>query len=158
MVITTHFDMSEFACKCGCGICNYERSLFDKLEKLRTMLGDKPINIISGYRCPKHSVDVGGSATDAHTKGIAADINVKGLTSWDIAEKAEQCGFTGIGIISDTNCHVDIRNSSNYVNSHWFGNEMTGENFIKTFQRESYKNTSIINIDGVNYRITIEKE
>ena len=32
-------------------------------------------------------------------------------------------------------CHVDIRNSSNFVNSHWFGDEITGNDWVETFQR-----------------------
>ena len=32
-------------------------------------------------------------------------------------------------------CHVDTRDSEQYSNNHWFGNETTGENWIKTFQR-----------------------
>ena len=32
-------------------------------------------------------------------------------------------------------CHVDTRDSEAYVNSHWFGNETTGEDYIQSFQR-----------------------
>ena len=32
-------------------------------------------------------------------------------------------------------CHVDTRDSEPYSNDHWFGNETTGNDFIKTFQR-----------------------
>lgn len=43
------------------------------LEPLREAWG-KPIHISSGYRCPKLNKRVGGSATSAHLKGLAADL------------------------------------------------------------------------------------
>jgi len=41
---------------------------------------------ISGYRSPAHSVAVGGSANDPHTRGEAADIGVGGQTRISAAE------------------------------------------------------------------------
>lgn len=139
MKLSAHFDSSEFICKCGCGKSNISNELVQKLEQLYSLMGAAAIIVNSGCRCPAHSVSVGGGKTDAHTRGIAADIAVRKqnggyYTGEDIAEAAERIGFTGIGIMSNA-CHVDIRNSANYVNSHWFGNEITGDNWIKTFQR-----------------------
>lgn len=45
------------------------------LGRLAGKLG-KPVYVISGYRTPKHSVEVGGFANDPHTRGEAADIGV----------------------------------------------------------------------------------
>lgn len=137
--LSAHFDSSEFRCKCGCGKCNPSQLLITRLEKLHTLMHAKSIIINSGYRCPNYSVRVGGSATDAHTRNIAADIVVKKqngtlYTAEDIAEAAERIGFGGIGLMNNA-CHVDTRDSETYANNHWFGDERNGNNYIKTFQR-----------------------
>ena len=131
------------------------------------------IIVTSGCRCPKHSASIpNGSSTDAHTRGIAADVYAvkKDGTRWgafSLAAVAEKIGFTGIGIIDNTAVHMDIRNNSNYVNPHWFGNEITGDDFVKTFSQylpktktaaatpETKKHKLVITLDGV--KIT-EKE
>lgn len=137
--LSQHFDSSEFRCKCGCGKCNPSQLLITRLEKLHTLMGAKSIIINSGYRCPNYSVRVGGSANDAHTRNIAADIVVKKqdgslYKAEDIAEAAERIGFGGIGLMNNA-CHVDTRDSEAYTNKHWFGDERDGRNYIKTFQR-----------------------
>lgn len=137
--LSAHFDSSEFRCKCGCGKCSPSKLLITRLEQLHTLMGAKSIIINSGYRCPAYSVKVGGSATDAHTRNIAADIVVKKsdgslYKAEDIAEAAERLGFGGIGMMNGA-CHVDTRDCEAYSNNHWFGDERTGNNYIKTFQR-----------------------
>lgn len=141
MKLSEHFDLSEFACKCSkhC-IANPDKELIEKLENLHDLLNASSIIITSGYRCPQHSIDVGGTVNDAHTRNIAADIIAykQDNTQYDaetIAEAAELVGFSGIGIITYYAVHVDVRNKTNYVNDHWFGNEMTGNDYIKTFNR-----------------------
>ena len=56
-LIGPHFKHSEFRCKC-CGklpSSGIDPALVLKLEILRKLLGDKPIVIRSGYRCPSHN-------------------------------------------------------------------------------------------------------
>ena len=111
--------------------------LIDRLEKLHSLMGAKAVYINSGYRCNNNPW---GSPTDAHRKGMAADIRVQRkdgtyYTAADIAEAAERIGFGGIGIMEPDSCHVDTRDSEPYVNSHWLGNETTGDDYISTFQR-----------------------
>lgn len=139
MKLSEHFDSKEFICKCGCGKGSPSALLIERLEKLHKLMGAKAIIINSGYRCPKYSVSVKGSATDAHTRNIAADIVVKKqdgtlYPAEDIAEAAERIGFGGIGMMNNS-CHVDTRDSEPYSNNHWFGDERDGRNYIKTFQR-----------------------
>ena len=139
--LSEHFSRHEFRCACGCGGDDkIDKSLIAKLENLHNLLSAYQIIITSGFRCPKYSPTVGGYTTDAHTKGIAADIVVyktpsEKYDSATVAEASERVGFSGIGIIDDTAVHVDVRNLSNYFNSHWFGDERTGDDFIKTFDR-----------------------
>lgn len=133
-----HFHSNEFRCKCGKEHeYKVDENLITKLEALYSELGCSSIVITSGYRCPNHSVAVGGSSTDGHTCGIAADVNcyVDGVLAnpYDVAAAAERVGFTGIGLMA-SNCHVDVRTKSNYKNDHWFGNEVTHDDNITTFQ------------------------
>ncbi|MDE7138909.1 MAG: hypothetical protein K2O29_10740, partial [Ruminococcus sp.] len=83
------------------------------------------IVINSGYRCPTHSVNIGGSATDLHTKGYAADIVCYDQSGNKISSKKVSCvaqdvGFGGIANIDSTYTatHVDVR-TSNF----WKGDE-----------------------------------
>ena len=160
MNISEHFALEEFACKCGCGSSNVDSELIAKLEQLFKAMNAKFIFISSGVRCPEHSVNVGGTRTDAHTRGLAADICVMKqdgnyYTSETIAREAEKVGFNGIGIIDNQFCHVDVRTTENFVNGHWFGDERTGENYIQTFanigepiQTAEHKRTLTVTLDG----------
>lgn len=142
--MTPHFSRREFTCKCGCNTNNVDSELVSKLEQVYEYLsntkdGISAIFVNSGCRCPRHSYSVGGSGTDAHTRGIAADIHAvkaDGQTPWgalEVAAVAEKIGFTGIGIITNSDLHLDIRNNDNYVNPHWFGDERTGNDNIQSF-------------------------
>lgn len=162
MKLSEHFDSGEFVCNCGIEHTMYAE-LISKLEKLFTAIGADAIMITSGFRCPDCSVKVGGTKTDAHTRGIASDIIVrKGsiyVDSETVAECAEKVGFTGIGIIDAHAVHVDVRNAHNYVNSHWFGDERTGNDNIKTFIRNVSRETfsTIIALNGKKYKLTMEE-
>lgn len=164
MKITEHFDRDEFKCKCGCNQNYISKDLIEKLETLHKAMKAHSIIITSGYRCPKHSVAVGGSSTDAHTVGIAADCIVykeRGIpySVEDVAEVAERLGFTGIGLMNGA-IHLDIRNSSNYKNSHWYGDERTGNNDITTFQRGNSAKTTLnitVEINGKKYSGKVTK-
>lgn len=43
------------------------------LEQARKILGDKPILVSSGYRCPELNAAIGGAHNSEHTVGMAAD-------------------------------------------------------------------------------------
>lgn len=135
--LTEHFDSSEFKCPC-CGEMETKLTFVKRLERLRKKLNAKSIVVSSGYRCPKHSLAVGGYSNDAHVLGFAADIAAfkqdgTPYSSKTIAKYAEQLGFGGIGLIDPVYCHVDTRDENKYANNHWFGNEATGQNYT-TFQ------------------------
>ena len=135
--LTEHFDSYEFDCP-HCGENKILKSFVERLEKLHKILNARSIIVSSGYRCPEHSVAVGGYDNDAHVMGFGADIiaykqDGNAYTSKTVAYYAEKLGFGGIGIIDDYYCHVDTRDENKYANNHWFGNELTGENY-STFQ------------------------
>lgn len=55
------------------------RALAELLERIRTLLGDRPILVNSGYRCPRLNQHIGGAKTSQHMLGEAADIRVPGM-------------------------------------------------------------------------------
>lgn len=55
------------------------RRLAGVMEEVRTILGNKPILISSGYRSPAVNVAVGGSQNSAHTLGLACDFTCPGF-------------------------------------------------------------------------------
>lgn len=92
-----YFSKKETSCQCGCGgEIKEELGIF--LDALRQSLG-RPLIITSGYRCKARNEQVGGVSTSLHTKGEAVDIRVNSRNdSYEIAKKAMQIGFTGIGV------------------------------------------------------------
>jgi len=46
-----------------------------RMEDVRRLLGDRPINVSSGYRCRALNRAVGGARTSAHLSGHAVDFN-----------------------------------------------------------------------------------
>jgi len=114
-MLSPHFALRELACKCVKCAGNtpadeFDPYLLDVLEGLRRAYG--PIIVNSGFRCPKHNADVGGSPTSQHLLGRAADIVPKlhrDPETFDaIADVAEAIGATGIGVY-EWGIHVDVR-------------------------------------------------
>lgn len=140
-MLAEHFSVSEFRCKCGGThdtIINPE--LPDKLERLFKALNCSAIIINSGYRCPTHSVNIGGSVNDYHTKGYAADIICYDQSGNKISSKKVSCaaqdvGFGGISNIDGTYTatHVDVR-TSNF----WLGDEVVTKEYSVTSDFYSY--------------------
>lgn len=53
----------------------------DYMERVRTLLGNRPIIVLSGYRSPAVNRAVGGSASSAHMSGHAVDFICPGFGS-----------------------------------------------------------------------------
>jgi zinc D-Ala-D-Ala carboxypeptidase len=84
MKLSEHFDLSEFTHSQTADRNHIDNTppsyilpklmlLAQGMEKVRSLLGDKPITISSGYRCDKLNSLVGSRPTSQHTLGIAAD-------------------------------------------------------------------------------------
>ena len=58
------------------------------LEKVRSSFG-KPVMINSGYRSPALCEAIGSKATSQHCKGEAADIEIYGVSNYDLAKYIE---------------------------------------------------------------------
>ena len=73
---TKNFKVSEFACKC-CGQNHILQAVIDMCQKIRYEL-NMPVNINSGYRCPKHNAKVSKAKSSRHMLGKAADLSFNG--------------------------------------------------------------------------------
>jgi hypothetical protein len=97
MYLTEHFTLpemtvSESAARLGidntpdaAALANLHR-LCTVLESVR-LLVDKPVLVSSGYRSRALNSAIGGSLGSAHIQGLAADINVPGLTAATLAQR-----------------------------------------------------------------------
>lgn len=62
------------------------------MEKVRELLGNKPIIVSSGYRSPALNAAVGGSSTSAHCFGLACDFQCPAFgTPHEICETLQAC-------------------------------------------------------------------
>ncbi len=84
MKITRNFDSKEFDCHDGTPypimwIESRLAPLCAALEKIRALTGG-PLHVTSGYRTPEWNKSVGGQPKSKHMEGIAADIQLRGMT------------------------------------------------------------------------------
>jgi hypothetical protein len=86
IVLSHDYDLSQ----------GHEPEIAARLKLLSAKLG-KPVYIISGYRTPQHSVEVGGFADDPHTKGEAADIGV-GSPTLASAAAISEADYESVGL------------------------------------------------------------
>ncbi len=125
--VSKHFAYSEFFCPESAAL-KLDALLPLFLEALIYKLGASKAVITSGYRTPDYSVKVGGSRTDKHTQGMAADVifynAAGGVISPDtVCCTAEDLGFIGgIAKIGNTATHIDTR----ALSSKYWGDESTG--------------------------------
>ena len=103
-----HFTVDEFRCR-HCGSVKLDINLLLKLEELRKSVGNRPITINSGYRCPVHNRKVNGAVNSQHLYGKAADISLKDITMKILAAKVNEVfAKGGVGYYSSF-VHVDVR-------------------------------------------------
>lgn len=114
---TIHFSEDEFRCKC-CGGLPENR---ENLEKLMTTLEhiryvyQRPMVVVSGYRCDRYNRKVGGVPNSYHTKGLAADIAIASNTDrFALIAAAIGSGIARIGVYR-TFTHIDIGESPIHV-------------------------------------------
>lgn len=96
--MTPHFNESEVACKCGCGMLP-RLDFMEKVETLRVAYG-KPLKVTSAARCPEYNAKVSSTGlTGPHTTGRAIDFGVSGADAHHLLRTAmRHCNFTGIGV------------------------------------------------------------
>lgn len=100
------FKLSDFTCKCGCGLNNMDKTVLQMLDDAREIAGI-PFNVNRGCSCAKHNKEVGGKEDSSHLRGLAIDISAK--TSGEkflILSALLKVGFKRIGFYK-TFIHCD---------------------------------------------------
>jgi zinc D-Ala-D-Ala carboxypeptidase len=116
---TLHFNWSEFTDRSSgnfeggklsaSAVRENARRCMYKLEALRKKLGNTPITVNSGFRSIKHNGEIGGASDSMHLYGTAADLDVPGVATRTVYQKAETCGFSGLERYTVDHQHVDSR-------------------------------------------------
>ena len=106
--LSRNFSKWEFECPC-CGKIIISPKLINKLEEVRRVIGNIPIDITSGYRCKKYNQSINGYIDSPHLSGLAADTKCKGLTIIEYTLKAETIEGIRLGIYPN-HLHLDIKN------------------------------------------------
>jgi len=104
------FPWKDFACKC-CGMIVVSPKLISKWSRLVELVDHKLIVVHSGYRCPAHNANEGGSPTSLHMFGMAIDFHIEGMVLDDMYEICRQ-EFYGVGRYPKWNnpgLHCDVR-------------------------------------------------
>jgi hypothetical protein len=90
IMLSPHFTLDEFtasqtAAREGipntpdaAALANLKKTA-ETMEKVRTLCGNKPVIISSGYRGPQLNAAVGGASSSAHCYGLAADFTIPGF-------------------------------------------------------------------------------
>ena len=157
LFLSPHFQVKEFKSP-DSNTVKIDNRLIWILERLFTDLNCSKMIINSGYRTATYSVKVGGTATDYHVQGKAADIkpydkNGKIISGKTVCQKLCSYGdIYGIGYISDTAVHVDTRTKNNI----WYGDETTGTSLLKSgysnFDEYFNAQTLVVNAGTWNVR------
>jgi uncharacterized protein YcbK (DUF882 family) len=104
--LSRNFTVGEFASKDGAHVVILHPALLLGLQALRDHV-QRPITINSGYRSPSHNASIGGASSSYHTRGMAADITIAGMTPLEVASLANDMGFGGIKAYPSFT-HVDV--------------------------------------------------
>ena len=107
--LSAHFSKAELACHC-CGELKIEQGLIDALEQLRSLAG-REILVRDGYRCHAYNQEVGGVTDSEHTRGLAADVDIPGLSLQQMYELALQIPILaegGIGVYDGGFLHLEV--------------------------------------------------
>lgn len=118
MKLSENFSLDEFKSKDGTSfpaeVVENLSTLAVQLQALRDEV-KKPITITSGYRSKEHNLKIGGALDSYHVRGMAADIQVSGMTPkqvYDTIEKLIKEGKMmegGLGLYKGW-VHYDHRN------------------------------------------------
>ena len=105
--MSKYFTENELKCKCGkCTTFVFDSGLLKDLDGYREFI-NKPVSLLSAYRCTNHNNEVGGVSGSAHEDGLAVDIKVSNSTDrFNCIQFFVIKGYTRLGIGKDF-VHVD---------------------------------------------------
>jgi uncharacterized protein YcbK (DUF882 family) len=122
--VSPHLSWDELGCKDGSPYpqkwADRAKQLATEFEKLRLLMGAKPLTVLSAYRTPEHNKKVGGASNSQHLEGRALDIRCpKGWTPVKMALLVKQMikdgsQIKGLGIYP-WGIHIDIRPAQKLV-------------------------------------------
>lgn len=117
MKLTENFSLLEFRSKDGSSfpadIVKNLTILAEQLQQLRNHFG-KSVAITSGYRSPSHNLKIGGAKDSFHVRGMAADIQIQGVSpklvynAIELLIKSGKMIEGGLGLY-DSWVHYDFR-------------------------------------------------
>jgi len=105
--VSEHFALGEFQSHDGTDILLLHPWLVDACAEVRAHFG-RPCRINSGFRTNAHNADIGGASQSKHLLGMAADLDVDGVTPDEVADFAARVLQVGGLGRYDTFTHIDV--------------------------------------------------
>lgn len=103
-----YFTRGEFTCRCGCGLCDMDKTLIDLCVETREHF-DAPFIPSSGHRCPTHNARVGGVWNSDHLGGRAVDFRIEGKKSDEVLPYVQSLpGIVYAYPIDDDYVHMNV--------------------------------------------------
>jgi len=92
-----YFSKKEQSCNC-CNEGELEDTFLGKLNQARR-IADIPFKVNRAFSCVKHNLNVGGSPTSSHPKGLAIDIHcTSSIKRFIIIDALIKARITRIGV------------------------------------------------------------
>jgi len=104
--VSRNFTLAEYRSKDHADLVLIHPALILALQAIRDHTG-KPVAINSGYRSAAWNTAINGAPNSLHTKGMAADIVIRGMTPLEVASLAHDLGLGGIKAYP-TFTHIDV--------------------------------------------------
>lgn len=102
-----------------------------EFEAIRTLCGDRPIRVLSGYRTKDYNTKIGGAQFSQHVQGRALDLKPPAkmtLANFESVIRSQaqrpESKLKGLGIYP-TFLHIDVRPSTKLVV--WYGSRKAAE-------------------------------
>lgn len=110
--LSNNFKVKEFQCHDKTDKVLIDTSLVTLLQSIRDHFG-RPVIITSAYRTAAYNTSIGGTKNSNHVKGMAADIQVDGISPVLVGMYADSIGAAGIGLyaygVMQGFNHIDTR-------------------------------------------------